>query len=62
MGGKRIAGRLDVAATAKLLGFTETDIRILLSVGKLTPLGDPALNVPKWFAAIEMIRLTTDKD
>ena len=31
-------------------------------MGKLTPLGDPAPNAPKWFAAVEMIRLATDKD
>jgi hypothetical protein len=50
------------AATAKLLGFTESDIQILMSVGKLTPLGDPAPNAPKWFAAVEIIRLATDKE
>jgi DMSO/TMAO reductase YedYZ molybdopterin-dependent catalytic subunit len=25
-------------------------------------LGDPAPNAPKWFAAVEMIRLATDQD
>ena len=30
--------------------------------GKLTPLGDPAPNAPKWFAAVEMIRLAADQD
>jgi hypothetical protein len=53
---------LDVTVTAKLLGFTESDMQILLAVGKLTPLGDPAPNAPKWFAAVEMIRLATDQD
>jgi hypothetical protein len=38
------------------------DIQILMAVGKLTPLGDPAPNAPKWFAAVEMIRLATDMD
>jgi hypothetical protein len=57
-----LPARLDVAATAKLLGFTESDMQILLAVGKLTPLGDPAPNAPKWFAAVEMIRLATDQD
>ena len=57
-----LPARLDVAATAKLLGFAEHDIRILMAVGKLTPLGDPAPNAPKWFAAVEMIRLDADKD
>jgi hypothetical protein len=54
--------RLDVAATAKLLGFAEHDIQILMAVGKLTPLGDPAPNAPKWFAAVEVIRFAVDQD
>jgi hypothetical protein len=54
--------RLDVTATAKLLVFTKSHMQILLAVGKLTPLGDPAPNAPKWFAAVEMIRLATDQD
>ena len=57
-----LPARLDVAATAKLLGFAESDIQILMAVGKLTPLGDPAPNAPKWFAAVEMIRLAADKN
>jgi hypothetical protein len=48
-------------ATVKLLGFAEHDIQILMAVGKLTPLGDPAPNAPKWFAAVEMIRLALIK-
>jgi hypothetical protein len=47
---------------AKLLGFAENDIQILMAVGKLMPLGDPAPNAPKWFAAVEMIRLAADRD
>jgi hypothetical protein len=57
-----LAARLDVGATAKLLGFAEHDIQILMAVSKLTPLGDPAPNAPKWFAAVEMIRLAADQD
>lgn len=57
-----LPARLDVGTTAKLLGFAEHDIQILMAAGKLTPLGDPAPNAPKWFAAIEMIRLATDRD
>ena len=59
---KDLPARLDVAATAKLLGFAESDIQILMAVGKLTPLGDPAPNAPKWFAAVEMICLAADQD
>lgn len=57
---RNLPARLDVSATAKLLGFAEHDIQILMSVGKLKPLGDPAPNAPKWFASVEMIRLATD--
>ena len=57
-----LPARLDVVATAKLLGFSENDIQILMAVRKLTPLRDPAPNAPKWFAAVEMIRLAADQD
>ena len=57
-----LPARIDVAVTAKLLGFAEGDIQVLMAVGKLTPLGDPAPNSPKWFAAVEMIRLAADQD
>jgi hypothetical protein len=57
-----LPARLDVAAAAKLLGFTESDMQILMVVGKLRPLGDPAPNAPKWFAAVEMIHLAGDQD
>ena len=57
-----LPARLDVTATAKLLGFGEHDIQILMASRKLVPLGDPAPNAPKWFAAIEIIHLAADKD
>ncbi|MGA3284188.1 MAG: hypothetical protein ABSD57_07000 [Verrucomicrobiota bacterium] len=57
-----LPARLDVVAAAKLLGFTEHDIPVLVAAGKLMPLGDPAPNAPKWFAAVEMIRLAADQD
>ena len=59
---RNLPTRLDVAATAKLLGFTESDMQILMAAGKLTPLGDPAPNAPKWFAAVEIIQVATNKD
>jgi hypothetical protein len=59
---RNLPARLDVVATAKLLGFAEHDIQTLMAAGKLMPLGDPAPNAPKWFAAIEVIRLATDTE
>src|SRR5581483_1126042 len=53
---------LDALATAKLLGFAEHDIQILMAVGKLTPLGAPAPNAPKWFAAVEIVYLAGNVD
>ena len=57
-----LPARLDANETAKLLGFAEHDIQILMATRKLTPLGDPAPNAPKWFGAIEVIRLGADQD
>lgn len=59
---RNLPARIDVEATAKLLGFAVSDIQVLMAVGKLTPLGDPAPNAPKWFAAVEIIRLVTDTE
>jgi len=59
---RNLPGRLDVTQTAKLLGFGEHDVQILMAVGRLRPLGDPAPNAPKWFAAVEMVQLATDQD
>jgi len=59
---RHLPARLDVQATAKLLGFAEHDIQILMAAGKLVPLGDPAANAPKWFAAVEVIGLAVDRD
>jgi hypothetical protein len=59
---RNLPARLDASATARLLGFAEHDIQVLMRVGKLVALGDPAPNAPKWFAAIEVIRLAADRD
>ena len=59
---RNLPARLDVTESAKLLGFAVHDMQILMAMGKLTPLGEPAPNVPKWFAAVEVIRLATDRD
>jgi hypothetical protein len=42
--------------------FAEHDIQILMAAGKLMPLGDPAPNAPKLFAAVQVIRLAADQD
>jgi hypothetical protein len=57
-----LPARIDVATTAKLLNFADHDIPILVRNRKLTPLGDPAANAPKWFSTLEILRLTIDPD
>ena len=59
---KNLPARLDTGTTAKVLGFAENDIQILMAGRKLIPLGDPAPTAPKWFAAMEVIRLAEDID
>ena len=59
---KNLPARLDVGATAKLLGFGQYEIQTLMALGKLTPLGDPAPNGAKWFSAVEMVWLAADRD
>ena len=44
---RNLPARLDAAARAKLIGFAERDIHILMAAGKLEPLGDPAPNARK---------------
>ncbi len=56
-----IASREFGSASCKAC-FAEHDIQILMGTGKLEPLGEPAPNAPKWFCAIEIIRLATDRD
>ena len=59
---KDLPARLNEAVTAKLLGFSVSDIQVLMALGKLTPLGDLAPNAPKWFAAVRVIQLATERD
>lgn len=56
-----LPARLDVDQTAKLLGFAAHDLAILTKSGKLNALGDPAPNAPKFYAAIDVIKLLFDK-
>lgn len=53
--------RLDSAQTAKVLGFQEHDIPVLVSNDLLAPLGKPAPNARKYFAAVEIYELGLDR-
>src|SRR5436309_8664843 len=51
---RRLPGRLNTSETALLLGFQEHDIAPLIAAKLLVPLGKPAANAPKYFAAVEI--------
>jgi hypothetical protein len=57
---RRLPGRLSVEETAVLLGVKEHDIAILIAAGCLRPLGRPAANAPKKFAAVTIETLRED--
>jgi hypothetical protein len=59
---RRLPARLDVAQAAALLNFGEHDIRFLAGNGLLPPLGKPAANAPKFFAAAEVAALAENRD
>jgi hypothetical protein len=52
---RRLPARLNTSETAVLLGVQEHDIAPLIAAKLLTPLGKPAPNAPKYFAAVEIV-------
>ena len=59
---RRLPGRLNTSETALLLGFQEHDMGPLIAARLLTPLGKPALNAPKYFAAVEVAELAASPE
>jgi hypothetical protein len=59
---KDLPARLLAAQVAKLLNCTTEDVAILVTAGKLRPLGRPNPNAVKFFNAIELIALLADPD
>ena len=57
---RSLPARIPSETVAKLLGFEEHDIKVLVSNKLLKPLGKPAPNAPKRFAKIDIFRLTFD--
>lgn len=58
----RLPARLNTSEVAILLGFQEHDIAPLVAAKLLAPLGKPAPNAPKYFAAVEIERCAQDAD
>ena len=52
--------RLGINETAWMLGFSEHDIPVLVSVGLLKPLGRPPSTGSKYFATVELQALRND--
>jgi hypothetical protein len=52
--------RLGINEAAWLMGFSEHDIPVLVSVGLLKPLGRPASTGSKFFATVELQTLRND--
>jgi hypothetical protein len=53
-------GRIEAATAARILGFQEHDIPILVSHGLLKPLGKPTQNARKYFASVHVLALADD--
>jgi hypothetical protein len=59
---RRLPGRLNTLEAALLLGFQEHDITLLIAAKLLVPLGKPAPNAPKYFAAVEITERASDAE
>jgi hypothetical protein len=59
---KDIPGRLQASQVAKLLNCSTDDVAVLVSAGRLKPLGKPKPNAVKYFSSIELISLLADRE
>jgi hypothetical protein len=59
---KDLPARLLAVHVAKLLNCTPEDVAVLVTAGKLRPLGRPNPNAVKFFSAVELIALLADRE
>jgi hypothetical protein len=59
---KDLLARMLAAQVAKLQNCTTEDVAILVSAGKLRPLGRPNTNAVKFFSAVELMVLLADRE
>src|SRR5260370_30369860 len=59
---QRLPARLNTSETGLLLGFQEHDIAPLIAARLLVPLGKPAPNAPKYFAAVEIAERASNSE
>ena len=57
-----MSARVDVSQAAKLLGFPEYQISILMRLKHLRPLGAPPQNGHKYFSAVDIVALGHDRE
>jgi hypothetical protein len=55
-------GRIDVCQTARITGFTESEIRHLVVAGHIRPLGHPGPTAPRYFSAVEVRELAASSE
>jgi hypothetical protein len=58
---KDLPARLLAAQVAKILNCSTEDVALLVTAGKLRPLGRPRPNAVKFFSAVELIVLLADR-
>jgi len=51
---RRLPARLNSTEVAVVLGVQDHDVSVLIGAKLLAPLGKPAANAPKYFAAVEV--------
>jgi hypothetical protein len=54
--------RLNSSQAAKLLGFADHDVPVLVAMGLLKPLGNPMPNAPKHFALVDIVSNAAERD
>ncbi len=59
---RRLPARLNSSETALLLGLNDHDIAPLVAAKLLLPLGKPAQNAPKYFAAVDVLVRADDRE
>lgn len=59
---KDLPARLQVNQVAKILNCSNDDVTVLMSAGKLKPLGKPRPNAVKYFSSIELMIRVADQE
>jgi hypothetical protein len=55
-------GRIDVRQVARITGFADTDIPVLVRARLLRPIGNPGPTSPRYFSAVEVRDLAASRE